>query len=148
MGNINKQMAYSQWATSQWIDFIYNTDDSDQYLRRLISHIVKGERAWLERILKSDWNKDLWIAEDKPAILLLFEANRRMLQQILQKDLTGRMSIQRLNGQSYNPTLADILQHIFFHGENHRGQLAYFSARAGLTYPATDYMRYCILQQL
>jgi uncharacterized damage-inducible protein DinB len=144
MENLQQQAAYSHWATSQWIEFIYSDPAHDAYLFQLISHIVKGERAWLERITQPDWNRDLWQTETKESLLQLHEANRRIQTTIQQIDLQSRIEIVRLNGQSYEPRISDILQHVFFHGENHRGQLASFSAKASLQYPKIDYMTFCI----
>jgi uncharacterized damage-inducible protein DinB len=145
MDHLKQQAAYQHWALSQWIDFVYDSSQAqDPYLYSLVNHIVKGERAWLERIAMKDWNPDLWEIENKETLTRLAETNRQILQKILEQSLEERMEIKRLNGQVYNPKLVHILQHIFFHGENHRGQLASFSAKARLKYPSTDYMTYCI----
>lgn len=146
MDNLKQQAAYQHWALSKWIDFVYNSSPTqDQYLYKLVNHIVKGERAWLDRINLKDWNRDLWEIENKETLTGLAETNRQMLQKIFEQSLEEQLEIKRLNGQVYSPKLADILQHIFLHGENHRGQLASFSAKAGLIYPVTDYMTYCII---
>ncbi|HEY0245568.1 MAG TPA: DinB family protein [Mucilaginibacter sp.] len=149
MTNFQQQADYNLWATGQWIDFIYSNSEHDNYLYKLVNHIIKGERAWLERINNKDWNRDLWdVAETKQALLKLQEANRVMLQQIFEKPLENRIPVKRLNGQEYNPRVMDILQHAFYHSENHRGQLASFSAKAGLKYPVTDYMTFSIITRL
>jgi uncharacterized damage-inducible protein DinB len=148
MHNLKLQSQYSHWATSQWTDFIYSNAEHDIYLYKLICHIVKGERAWLERITGKEWNRDLWGIETKDVLLDLAEVNRLMAEDIFDRSLQERIHVERLNGQIYEPTIMIILQHTFFHGENHRGQLASFSARAGLKYPGLDYMSFCIINQL
>jgi uncharacterized damage-inducible protein DinB len=131
MENFNQQAEYSQWATGQWIDFVYSNPIHDPYLYRLVNHIVKGERAWLERIMSKDWTRDLWNVETKDDLLQLMDANKQMMIQFFERALEGRINVERLNGQIYDPKVADILQHIFYHGENHRGQLASLAARRG-----------------
>jgi uncharacterized damage-inducible protein DinB len=146
--NFELQATYNAWANGQWIDFVYSSSEHDTYLYKLVNHIIKGERAWLERIVAVEWNKDLWEVETKESLLKLQEANRLMLRQILGQVLEARITVKRLSGQVYEPKTTDILQHSFFHGESHRGQLAFFSAKAALKYPVTDYITYCIIHKL
>lgn len=148
MHNLKLQSQYSQWATSQWIDFVYSDTQHDPYLYKLANHIVKAERAWLERIKAKDWNRDLWEIETKESLLKLQEENRLMTADIFNRSLHARVHVERLNGQVYEPKVTAVLQHVFFHGENHRGQLASFSAKAGLKYPSSDFMSFIISNQL
>ncbi len=142
MENLYQQWQYNLWATGEWIEFIYSDAAHNAYLYKLVCHIIKGERAWLERIAGKDWNRDLWDTETKAGLLQLREANRQMMQQVLQMPVEDRIQVKRLSGDVNEPRLLDIILHIFYHSENHRGQLASYCAKAGLKYPMTDYIRF------
>ncbi len=146
--HLHHQISFNQWANQQWIEMIYGRDPADQHLCRLINHIIKGERAWIERIREIEWNKDLWQIENKDELLALAADNTAFLKGIDEVRLAQRITVVRLNGQRYEPLIADIVNHIFLHGAHHRGQLAANAAARGLAVPESDYMTYCIVRGL
>src|SRR6188472_3241212 len=101
---------YYYWANQQWIHFTYDHHWPDAYLPKLMNHIIKGERAWIERMLGIEWNRDLWDIESRKRLLELIETNQANLSNILKGNLETRVFIKRLTGQEYNPTFQDIIQ--------------------------------------
>jgi hypothetical protein len=51
MISTDHQATYQQWATGRRINFVFNDPKHDGYLYRLVNHMIKSERAWLERII-------------------------------------------------------------------------------------------------
>jgi uncharacterized damage-inducible protein DinB len=145
---IDKQTYYNNWANRQWIDWIYTLPNSEDRLYKLINHIIKGERAWLQRIMGMEWNRDLWIIETLDELQEIVNQNRSMHLLTRMENMWRRIHIVRLNGQEYDAVINDIIAHIFSHADHHRGQLAALAAAKGFKYPITDYMTYCISNRI
>jgi hypothetical protein len=103
MNTMEQQAAYRYWANGRWIAFVYSQPGHAPYLYQLASHIIKGERAWLERITGQDGNRDLWETRTEEALFGLAEANRQNLKKIFERAPQGRGQVKRLNGQVYEP---------------------------------------------
>ena len=145
---MKNSIAYYDWANLQWINFVYSHDWPEEYLPKLMNHIIKAERAWIEIIREIEWNRDLWQIESLEQLILLRKANQTQFSTILQGNLDRRVVVKRLNGQVYNPTIQDIILHILSHGDHHRGQMSRYVASKSLKAPNTDYIAFCIEHQL
>jgi uncharacterized damage-inducible protein DinB len=68
----------------------------------------------------------------------------RFFVQQLDGDLERVVPFQRLTGERYRSTAADILLHLCTHAAHHRGQMAAYASGRDIAAPRVDFISYCI----
>lgn len=60
MSDLPKLLQHCSWANEAWIRFVADACPADEHLVTKLSHILHGERAWLQRVSGAEPERDLW----------------------------------------------------------------------------------------
>lgn len=142
MDILDRLVAYTNWANSVWLDFVFDHAPHDDYLRLMISHIVLAEQIWFQRVYAEPTRSDVFATLDKPDLTEIAEACCARYREQLASDLSRSIAYRKLNGEAQKSSCQDILSHLVTHGSHHRGQMAYYAARNGMNAPETSYITY------
>jgi uncharacterized damage-inducible protein DinB len=148
MTDLSKLLRHSSWANGIWIDFVYGLEPPHEFELKVMSHIILGERAWLQRIAGHQPNPEIWRILPDAELRQLHAEQRDTCDRLLGEDLDRRVEYRRFTGEAYESPIADILAHVATHAAHHRGQLARHVSTRGFTPPNTDFIQYCIANRL
>jgi uncharacterized damage-inducible protein DinB len=138
----------SLWANREWVEFVYSRPEPEVRPRELLSHIMVGERIWLERIDGPQRTDTFFPLLEKQPLLQGLTENADRCRALIDSCLERVVHFRRAGGEEYHARVADIIQHLLTHGYHHRGQLAAHFAARRLTYPNTDHINYLIVNRL
>lgn len=143
MTELPRLVAHCTWANREWLRFIAREAPSDDWLRRRLSHILLGERAWFQRIHGEEPGRDIWALLTFPELDELSAVHERIFAELLDADVGRVVPFQRFTGERYQSPVRDILLHLTLHGAHHRGQMAAHASAAGIAPVNTDLIEYC-----
>jgi uncharacterized damage-inducible protein DinB len=110
-----------------------------------LSHILHGERAWLQRVAGEEPDRDIWSPMTIPRLLEVHGDHRKAMAGLLGEDLGRIVSYRRFTGEVYQSPVRDILLHLVLHGGHHRGQMATHASGLGLRPINTDFIQFCLI---
>jgi len=145
MSDLPKLLHYSSWANEAWIRFVSASCPNDEYLVTRLSHILHGERAWLQRVAGEEPDRDIWSPMTIPRLLEVHGDHRTAIAGLLGEDLGRIVSYRRFTGEVYQSPVRDILLHLVLHGGHHRGQMATHASGLGLRPINTDFIQFCLI---
>jgi uncharacterized damage-inducible protein DinB len=144
---------YNRWANRrlrgaarllQWEDFIRNLHTSHGSIRGTLVHIVWAEWLWLRR-WRGESPKQIFAPEDFQDWAALefcwtaLESEQQSFLECLNDELLKtRVSYENLQGERWEYSLAQMMQHTVNHSSYHRGQVVTLLRQLGQTPPATD----------
>src|SRR4026207_1508336 len=108
MDQLSKLVAHCTWANRAWLQFVVDKAPSDDWLRRRLSHIMLGARAWFQRIHGQEPGRDIW------ALLPVLQLEQwsgergRIFAGLLDGESARVVSFQRFTGERYQSPVADI----------------------------------------
>ena len=115
-----------------------------------MAHLLAAQIVWVSRcLLRPTANVELWPSLgdkrfDFPAIITSnHDIWINYLKAINETDFDKIVQYDRLNGDSYENQLSDIITHVINHGTHHRAQIGQLLKQAGFeNLPNTDYIAY------
>lgn len=112
---------------------------------QLLSHIVRTEVCWLERLRGATPAAVIWETLPAHELDVLRRENDVRFEAALRGEPGRIVAYRRFNGDACATSVSDILTHVCMHGMYHRGQVAAHAARAGLPgMPGTDFLLYAL----
>jgi uncharacterized damage-inducible protein DinB len=142
MNHLQRLVKYTNWANQLWLEFVLEKAPTDEYLTRMMSHILLAENIWFQRIYGEELDSEVFRTREKDELLGLAERNPRRYAEILTSDLERIVAYRKLNGEAMESRVSDILMHLVTHGNHHRGQMATYASKEKLGAPTTDYINY------
>jgi uncharacterized damage-inducible protein DinB len=139
---------HSVWANLQWVEAVYSQPEPEVRPRELLSHLMVGERAWVERIEGAQKTTTMFPLVSDDELVRGFTENAETFRQLIGSRVEDVVHFRRASGEEYHARIADIIHHLVTHGYHHRGQLAAHFARSGMTYPNTDHINFLIQNKL
>jgi uncharacterized damage-inducible protein DinB len=150
-----EQLKYNQWAVHHYITTAEQLDVA-QLERKLNSsfssiHETLGHMAWVEELWFERWQGHVFTQTFNPAHYPTLEFVHQQLTEIHAKQIhllesiepgTENRRIRYVNfqGETWEYSLAQMVQHLMFHSAYHRGQLATMLRQLGKVPPKTDYL--------
>jgi uncharacterized damage-inducible protein DinB len=133
---------YDAWANRRVLESLKQPETPPRAIE-LFAHILAAQEIWLARLAGMDSSQiEVW-----PALTLAdCEEGQRRLERALAEYVRG-LSDEALEqpvdyrtkaGKEYRNTPRQILTHVVFHGQHHRGQIAACLSDAGVTPVSTD----------
>jgi uncharacterized damage-inducible protein DinB len=133
---------YDAWANRRVLESLKQPRTPPKALE-LFAHILAAQEIWLARLASLDSSQvQVW-----PALTLTdCEEGQRRLERALDVYLRGLnaealeqpLDYRTTAGKAFRNTPRQILTHVAFHGQHHRGQIAACLREAGATPVATD----------
>ncbi len=139
---LEKIIAQSLWANKQALEWVFASAPNDEYQWKLISHILKAEKIWLQRIKNENLDAQVFEILDKATILSLWQENSQKLNALLKSETTSEIHYKTLAGDPGRTSVEDILLHLCTHGFHHRGQMAHQAASQGLKFPGVAFIQF------
>lgn len=138
---IERLVEHLAWANRRALEAVRR--HGDEWVRRLMAHVLAAERVWLRRIRGGDSSGlEIWPDRTLAACAERLEANvadyRRLLARLEPGDLDREVAYRTSRGERFETPLGEILLHVTHHGAHHRGQIARRVRRAGAEPPNTD----------
>ena len=132
---------YDLAANIQLIEVIETC--SNEYVLKMMSHILNAQYFWNHRILKKDFEYGVWdIHEATDLKKLAEEFNQTTILIIEQYDLNDYLKYQTINGVTYKNTIDNVLYHVLNHSSYHRGQVITELKAIGGDLPDTNFISY------
>lgn len=139
-----RMFRYDRWATGEMLRFLDSQPIVPTRPRQLLAHLIAAQRVWLYRVKNITDAVNVWPDDSvEDCQQAAEEMNKRWLSYVLSltpEEEQREVSYRNTQGQQFTSKVADILQHVLFHGVYHRGQIATHLRLARLTPPATDYI--------
>jgi uncharacterized damage-inducible protein DinB len=146
--------AYNRWANRRIVEACRALDDaalgrptggSFGSIHDTLAHIAWAEWLWLERWQhRSPKKSSLPGASTLAAIERLIgdvaRGQQSFVAELTDDRLDERISYQNIKGETWEYTLAQMLQHTVNHSTYHRGQIVTLLRQAGANGVSTDYL--------
>jgi uncharacterized damage-inducible protein DinB len=144
---ILKIVNYNHWANEALIEVISQNNINDEYILKMLSHILNAQRLWFNRINKdNNSNVEIWkiytlenIKTKNDGIAEIFV---KLVANMKLKDFNKKIEYQTQDGETYVTSIADILIHLASHDAHHRGQIAAKLRTLGINPPQNSYIQY------
>jgi len=148
MNSLKRLIDHCVWANERWIDFLDDNFRSDEYAVKLLGHVFLGERAWFQRVMGEQPDRDVWKTMTISQLREIHTQHDAMYRALSAEDLERVIAYKRFTGEEYRSSVADILLHLTLHGAHHRGQLATYVSKKGIPPINTDFIQYCLVNRL
>jgi len=125
-------LKYDQWANDLWDKTLLEWPNPRANETR--GHITNAKRNWLERMTGQEHD----VRE--------VDLDARYIAFVEATDLTEVLEYQNLRGDTFRQPLHQILHHVIFHGQYHRGQLRALAEEDGIEWPETDMIAFFRVQ--
>ena len=145
MNTLKGLVAHANWANRLWLEIVASRANNDEYLRRLISHIYLAEQAWFQRIFAEEVRPDVFSTLECDELRQMADRHAGRYAEVLATDLSRVIAYRRFNGDPYESSVLDILNHVITHGAHHRGQMAAYASRVEIAPPDTSYISFARL---
>lgn len=154
---IRTTYAYNRWANRRLLgaagqlqpqDVVRHLGGSFGSVQATLVHIMWGEWLWLRR-WRGESPKLLFDPKECPRVADIESRwddvardQADFIASLTDARLATRISYENLEGQRWEYTLADMMQHVTNHSSYHRGQVATSLRQLGQRPPATDFLVY------
>lgn len=135
---LERLLEHLEWSNHRALESIVRAgvDGSGEEGIRLMAHVLGAEQVWLERLRTGDSSGlEIWPELTAYECSELMEKNVREFRRVLagtdEEGLRRPVIYQNSSGEEFRTPLAEILLHVFLHGEHHRGQIARELRRGG-----------------
>ncbi|MEX2300533.1 MAG: DinB family protein [Bryobacterales bacterium] len=135
-------LRYDGWANRRVLESFQQPQTPPRALE-LFAHILGAQETWLSRLGGLDSSAvEVWpaltLAECEPRQRRMEHALAGLVRMLGEEKLDQPIEYVTTAGKAFQNTPRQILTHVVFHGQHHRGQIASCMREAGLTPAATD----------
>lgn len=147
--------AYNRWANRRVLeaarqlgagDFIRDLGASHGSIRGTLLHILWGEWLWLQR-WRGESPKQVFAPEQFPDVAglearwtIVEREQQLFLETLTSEHLNTRLAYENLQGERWEYSLAQMMQHVVNHSCYHRGQVVTLLRQLEQKPPATDFL--------
>lgn len=116
------------WANKRILETLKSTEDENQEVRRLFSHILFAENIWITRLRGLDSSRlPIWSDVNLEVCSELIKQNEdsstALFTELANTNLEKLIAYTNSKGTEFKNSLRDILTHVALHGQYHRGQI-------------------------
>jgi uncharacterized damage-inducible protein DinB len=148
---------YTRWANLRMCaaadeltpaKFVDELGGSFGSVRATLVHILWAEWIWLERwegrSPKDRFDPRQFKAEREISTRWadVYHRQKAFVAGLTAQSLAGRVSYENLQGETWEYSLAHMIQHVVNHSTHHRGQVAAYLRQLGRVPPITDFLVY------
>jgi uncharacterized damage-inducible protein DinB len=162
MYNIQRHLAYNDWANSKLAEILSSvepslidteTPSSFDTIKKTVYHVWDAQEIWFTRLKGNeitDWPSKSFTGSFEEGLKLFVESSKALHDFIASKDrdfLDKQIHYKNMKGVEYAQPVEDILFHLVNHGTFHRGQVVTMLRTLGHTnLQNTDLISYMRLQ--
>jgi uncharacterized damage-inducible protein DinB len=144
--HLRRLFAHMQWADGEVLASLRAATHPPEQALGLYAHVLAAEHNWLARLAGTN-PMPLFPTLSLHACEELARENHArydaLARSLATADLERVVHYRRMDGESQERRLEDILLHVALHGQHHRGQVARLLREAGEVPASTDYIRWC-----
>ncbi len=165
MVEIRSLFAYNHWANRRLLsaachstqDFVRDLQSSHSSVRGTLVHIIGGHWVWLRRWLGEPTKEivarcdELWdpqkfpdVASLETALASLEDEQNSFLGSLTDERVTKRVHFENFQGEIWELSLSEMMQHVVNHSTYHRGQVVTMLRQLGQVPPSTDLSTFLI----
>ncbi len=116
---------------------------SNEYILKMMSHILNAQYFWNNRILKREFEHEVWSLHEATDLKKLAEEFNQTTNLIIEQyDLNDYLSYQNTKGVAYKNRINDVLYHVLNHSNYHRGQVITELKALGGDLPDTNFISF------
>lgn len=167
---IQSLFAYNDWANRKLLsavrhlsndEFIRDLQSSHSSVRDTLVHIVGGHWVWLRRWLGESVEEivarcdEVWDPQKFPNVAILESAfaalekeQNSLLVSLTDERINMRVSFENFQGQIWELSLGEMMQHVVNHSTYHRGQVVTMLRQLGQAPPSTDLSLFLVRNRL
>lgn len=142
--HLRRQFAYDAWANQEVLKALRANGGGSERSLQLMSHILAGERVWLERLKHEKQSVAVWpepdLARCEAEAVAMAKLWFEYMDLITAGDVAQSVSYTNSKGESWTSMIVDILSHVILHSAYHRGQIASHMRENGQTPANTDFI--------
>lgn len=145
--NLRESLAFDFWANDLILQALKNSSLSNEKAVQIFGHLLLAEYEWLRRLTgehADSTNFNFWSIETIADCEKIFDENRRNYEKLFSKlteeNLNSTATYKNSKGLEFTNTRREILNHVFFHSAQHRGQIIQTIRAAGETPPYVDFI--------
>jgi uncharacterized damage-inducible protein DinB len=133
---------YDAWANRRVLESLKQLGAPPKALE-LFAHILAAQEIWLTRLAGLDSSQiEVWPgrthSECEEGLRRLERALDQYLRGLTEETLDRPLDYRTTAGRAFRNTPRQILTHVTFHGQHHRGQIAVLLREAGIAPASTD----------
>ena len=147
-----KLLDYHQWANNQLLDrltelpsdlFICDLNSVFPTISDTFGHIYMVDKLWLHRMQNGDFALTPKTFENISQVRSAFELLYIDINQFIKSvDLSKIINYKNSKGHEFNNSVFEIVQHLVYHGNYHRGNIASMIRNSGNRGIETDFIMY------
>ena len=115
---------YNDWANQITLDTLEREAINDEYIIRMLSHIINAQFVWIGRITDTAIEYKVWDVHPITQMRALLETNKKLCLDYIEKAKSEEFSriISYTNSAGYfESIISDCLIHMVNHATHHRG---------------------------
>jgi uncharacterized damage-inducible protein DinB len=138
-------LKYNHWANLQALASIKLLKKQDEKLLSVFCHLLIADRIWYERIKKKEhlfsglWDS-ITLEQCEEYINEFNKQWQEYISESGEKELDRICVYRSTEGELFNNTVREIIQHVVNHSSYHRGQIAVMVKKDKGTPAVTDYI--------
>jgi uncharacterized damage-inducible protein DinB len=142
--DIKRFFDYELWANQETLIALRQSPDPPVRSLKILAHILAAQELWLVRL--NGTAKPVVVWPDFTLDELEFHMKRiakdwtEYLNSLNETKLSSTISYKNSKGEPWSSKVNDVLIHLIFHSNYHRGQVALDLRVAGLVPPYTDFI--------
>lgn len=146
LDHVRLLLEFEIWANRRTLKSIEDARKSGGSVR-WFAHILAAQRVWLTRLAGEDSHHlPIWpdssAGECRPMLEELEGMLGRYADALTEESLETPIAYRNQRGDAYSQTPLEILTHLAFHAQHHRGQIASELRRLGEIPAVTDFIAF------
>lgn len=137
------RVRYNRWANDLAGSSVANLAHPGRAVT-VLGHLAAAAVIWLDRVDGRPSTTPVWPAWSVQVARDHLAEGSRRLEELAQSGpaLTERLSYTNTKGQTFDNSVAEVLEHVLMHSMYHRGQVALLVKAEGGAPAVTDYIAY------
>lgn len=141
---LDRSLAFTRWADAKILTAVSQPGVPEKALR-LAAHYFSTYSVWASRLLGTPLQMSIWpdpTGFDFAAAMTEGHERFQSALEVYAADLDASIAYKSSQGHPFTNKLADIVQHVFLHGQYHRGQINQLLREAGREPVSIDFISF------
>ena len=144
LDRLRRLFAYDAWANRETLVALRAAGTPPESALARMAHVVGAEWLWLSRLAGTEKPMAVWpplsLEDCGREAASVAAAWTERLDRLSNASLARRVAYVNSQGESWESSEGDVLEHVILHSAYHRGQIASDLRAAGVEPPSTDFI--------